>query len=192
MCVISGVVMSRRGTFLWALYSGWGFSTLGMGLLLLCKEKTPVVGAVFIYIVGGIGQGLLIVSLNLACQSIATAIDVAHAISMYTFMRTLGMCLGVAIGGTVFQNVMIKKLAEKGLPKSIAAEAENFVATLQAMPAGEEKDAYLAVYVGAFHGVYYVLLALAALCLVLTFFIRHHNMDKKLVSEHRLEGRQKA
>lgn len=142
LCVLSSILMSRRGTFLWALYSGWVFQTLGSGLLLLCTAATPVAGAVFIYIVAAAGQRQLLVALNLATQSIA------------------------------------------------AAEDEDFMAKMHAMPDGSvEKKKYLAVYIGAFHGVYCMLLALAALCLVLTFAISHHNMDKKLESGYKLQER---
>ena len=44
-------------------------------------------------------------SLNFSIQAIA------YAAAMYTFTRTFGICIGVAVGGSVFQNELQNILA---------------------------------------------------------------------------------
>ncbi|KAK8011013.1 major facilitator superfamily transporter [Apiospora arundinis] len=183
--VVAGITMSRRGTFLWAVRCGWAILTLGNGLLLMVGN-TSVVGNVFIFLVASLGEGLLIPSLNLATQAIARSEDVAFAVSLYTFMRTFGMCLGVAISGVIFQNVMLRQLRVLGLPDEIAADAESFVASLNEMAPGEEKSAYISAYLQSFYGIFYAYLALSAVCFLASFGIKHHDVNKKLDSEHRL------
>lgn len=187
--IITGLAMTRRGKFLWAIWTGWTMLILGNGLLLLLDQDVSIVTSVLIFLVSGIGQGLLITSINVAIQSIAASKDVGYALSMYAFMRTFGMCLGVAIGGTIFQNFMLRQLNERDLPLDVALHAERFVAEVTAMPVGPLKTALRDAYTGAFHGVFYTLLILAALCGVLSFFIKHHDMDKNLDSEHILRGK---
>lgn len=185
--ILTGVTISKRGAFLWAVWAGWLLLVLGEGLLLVLNQSVSVPVSVVIICVSGIGQGSLISSLNSASQSIAHAKDASYAVTMFTFMRTFGMCLGVAIGGAVFENVLLKALADRNLPTAVAKDSAAFVAELRAMDYGAEKVSYRSAYVEAFHGIFYVGLALSAFCLALTFLVKHHNMDIGLTSDHKIK-----
>lgn len=76
---------------------------------------------------------MLLTSVNVGIQAVSHVEDAGRAAAMYAFMRTLGMSIGVAVGGTVFQNVMKSKLDELGLPRSIAHDSEAFVKTMELM-----------------------------------------------------------
>jgi predicted MFS family arabinose efflux permease len=97
-------------------------------VLLDAQTITPL--WVVIFAVFGIGNGMLLTSVNVGIQAVSRVEDAGRAAAMYAFMRTLGMSIGVAVGGTVFQNVMIKKLDELGLPEEIAHNSEAFVAIM--------------------------------------------------------------
>lgn len=58
------------------------------------------------------------------------------AAATYTFLRQIGMAIGVGIGGTVFQNAMALKLSWEGLETNIAKHSEVFIAELKQMPNG--------------------------------------------------------
>lgn len=88
---------------------------------------------VVILAVFGIGHGMLLTSINVGIQAISHVEDAGRAAAMYAFMRTLGMSIGVAIGGTVFQNLMSAKLKDLGLPEEIAHNSEAFVAEMAVM-----------------------------------------------------------
>src|SRR2546423_13929193 len=62
------------------------------------------------------GSGVVLISVNFGIQAIVKTEDCGRATSMYAFIRTLGMTIGVAVGGTVFQNLMTQKLANLSLP----------------------------------------------------------------------------
>jgi hypothetical protein len=76
---------------------------------------------------------MLLTSVNVGIQAVSKVEDAGRAAAMYAFMRTLGMSIGVAIGGTAFQNAMSNKLDRLGLPESIGHNAEAFVKTLVLM-----------------------------------------------------------
>lgn len=76
---------------------------------------------------------MLLTSINVGIQAISSVEDAGRAAAMYAFMRTLGMSIGVAIGGTVFQNLMSAKLEDLGLPVEIAHNSEAFVAEMAVM-----------------------------------------------------------
>lgn len=108
-------------------------TAIGCGLLLLLDEETTTPVWATILGVFGIGHGVLLTSVNVGIQAVSRPEDAGRAAAMYAFMRTLGMSIGVAIGGTVFQNVMSSKLNKLGLPETIAHNSEAFVKTMSLM-----------------------------------------------------------
>ncbi|KAI0836350.1 major facilitator superfamily domain-containing protein [Hypoxylon sp. FL0890] len=186
--ILTGVLITRFGTFLWAIRSGLVIATLGNGLLLLLDRTRPIVATVFILLVHAFGQGFLLTALNVAAQAMGKTHDVAYAVTMFMFMRTFGMCLGVAVGGTVFGNVLLRALLKRNVPhaEEISQQSEAYVPLIKAMSPGPAKDAILDSYVEGFHGLFYLLIGLSGLLLVLSLFIKHQTLDKKLDSAHKL------
>ncbi len=131
--IIISLMTTRLGRYRWAIWSGWVVTALGCGLLVLLDvdTKTPVWAVILA--IFGIGHGMLLTSVNIGIQAVSRVEDAGRAAAMYAFMRTLGMSIGVAVGGTVFQNVMINKLDTLGMPHSIAHNSEAYVRTLAAM-----------------------------------------------------------
>lgn len=185
--VLVGRLMTRTGRYRWAIWLGWALSLLGTGLLIMLDATTKPYAWVLIFVVVGLGHGMVLMSLNFSVQASAETRNVAYAAAMYTFTRTFGMCIGVAIGGAVFQNQMKRKLGEVGLPQGVAANAEEFVGELKGLPRlGKESEyeEYVGAYVGGFRGVWEVLTAIAGFAGLLSLLIKELTMDKELDSEH--------
>lgn len=177
--------MTRIGRLRWALWSGWAFSCLAYGLLIILDESSSMVRWVFILIAVGIAQGLLIMPITFAVQAMAESQDVAYAAAMYTFLRAFGQSIGVAIGGTVFQNLLVRHLADRGLPTSIAKDAESFVEYLKALPVISTFRMQIThAYVLAFHGVFEVLLGIAVLGLLCSLGVAKFSLDRRNESRH--------
>ncbi|CAH0045996.1 unnamed protein product [Clonostachys solani] len=186
----AGLVMTRRGTYRWSINVGFIIMTLGNGLLVYLDQHKSVVQHLFIFLLSGIGHGFLLGSLNYANQATAKAQDVSFAVSMFTFMRAFGICIGVAVGGTVFSNLLLPALRDGGATpeqaQSITENSEAFVHILNEMPDNETKQALITAYVEAFRGIFYVLTALSALCTVLSFMTKQFNMNVAMQSGHHL------
>ncbi|KAK3312811.1 major facilitator superfamily domain-containing protein [Apodospora peruviana] len=131
--IVISLLTSRLGKFRWAVWGGWVLVAVSCGLLVLFDQNTKTVIWAVILAVFGIGHGMLLTSINVGIQAISNVEDAGRAAAMYAFMRTLGMSIGVAIGGTVFQNLMSKKLEELGLPDEISHNSEGFVPKMRAM-----------------------------------------------------------
>ncbi|KAA8894771.1 major facilitator superfamily transporter [Sphaerosporella brunnea] len=184
--VIVGIIMTRFGRFRWAIWSGWALALLATGCMILWGTHTNTTSWALMLLVLGLGHGLILSSVNLAAQAIANEEDVAFAAALYTFLRSFGMCLGVAIGGVVFQNVLTRSLRNRGLPGEIAPNATAFLATLKAMPMTDYKQHILDAYAEAFKGVFATLTGISGLGLIAGLAIGKHSMDKKLASRHSL------
>jgi MFS family permease len=187
--ILVSVLTTRLGRFRWAIWIGWTITCVGSGLLLLLNETTPTPVWAVIFAVFGIGSGMVLTGMNVSIQAISRVEDCGRAGSMYAFLRTLGMTVGVAVGGTTFQNVMLQKLKDLGLPEEIAYNAEAYIAKLAQMPATSSlRIGVVAAYVQGIHGVFWVVTGAAIFGLLASFIIRAHSMDKILASKFSLEG----
>ena len=182
---IVGIVMSRTGSFRWAVWCGWCITTLGTGLMILFGSNTSTATWVLIFIVIGFGHGFLLSGMGICAQAVSPTRDVAYAVAMYSFVRTFGMCVGVAIGGAVFSNQLPKTLAEAGLPSAIAIDSTSYVLQLKSPSITPEYRASVAeAYAQALRTVFEVLTGISALGGIISLAIIPYTMDKPLDSEH--------
>nr|XP_036574732.1 major facilitator superfamily transporter [Colletotrichum truncatum]KAF6781197.1 major facilitator superfamily transporter [Colletotrichum truncatum] len=187
--IVVSVLTSRLGRFRWAVWSGWAITSVGCGLLLLMDENTTTALWATYLAVFGIGNGMVLTSVNVATQAISRVEDCGRAACMYAFMRTLGMSVGVAVGGTTFQNVMANRLRELSLPEKIAYNAEAFALELAAMASEDPlRVGAMSAYLRGFRGVFWVMTATAVFGFLTSLVIRKHSMDKTLQSRFSLHG----
>lgn len=185
--VIVGILMSKYGRFRPAVWAGWIVTVVATSLLCLLGTNTRTAVFVIIFLCVGLGQGLLLSSLNFTVQAIARTQDVAYAAALYAFLRGVGLCLGVAIGGTIFQNFLSRYLVQAGLQTAIAENAEAFIATLKALPASEYKKNLLGAFAKAFRGLFAILSGISAVGGFVSLAVGKHGMDKPMDSEHVLQ-----
>jgi len=183
--IIFGVAMSKLGRYRWALWSGWILITLAGGLLILLDPEIAESHWILIFVFLGIAHGAGIMALIVCIQSAAETSDVAYAAATYMFARCFGMGVGVAVGGTIFQNTMVLSLSALNLPVEVASNAEAFVTTLLALPQDSiERQGYISAYSDSFKRIFEVLTAIAGLGLCLTLGIKNYSMNKRQESEH--------
>lgn len=181
--IVVSVLTSRLGRFRWAIWGGWGVTTVACGLFILFDLHTKMVLFAVVLSIFGVGTGMVLTSVNVGIQAIALPEDAAMAASMYGFFRSLGMPLGVALSGTVFQNAMSKKLQDYGLPGSIAHDSERWVFVLREMTDSPKKTAILESYMKGFDSVFIMMTGIAASALLASFVIRKFSMDKILMTQ---------
>jgi MFS family permease len=183
--IIVSILTTRLGRFRWAVWLGWAITTISCGLLQLLDEDTATPVWATILAIYGIGNGMVLTSVNVAIQAISRVEDCGRAAAMYAFTRSLGMSIGVAVGGNVFQNVMSNRLRDSDLSEQIAYHAEAFVPEIRKLaPADPVRVQALDAYVQGFHGVFWVIMGTAVFGFLAGLFIKSHSMDKTLQSEY--------
>jgi hypothetical protein len=190
--VVVGAVITRTGKYQWAIAFGWIFATLGTGLTISWNRGTVTVAWVIELIILGIGHGLNLNALNTASQAVCLPGDEGRAVGMYAFLRSFGMAMGVGVSGSVFQNVMKMKLRHLGLSTDIATNAEAYLLVLRQMGDTPERRIVISAYVAGFQGVFGFLTGLAGLALVVNLFIRHYEINKELITEHKISDDARA
>ncbi|KAE9362755.1 MFS general substrate transporter [Stipitochalara longipes BDJ] len=188
--IVVSAITTRIGRFRWAIWSGWLITTVGCGLLALLNLHTKTAVWAGVFVVFGVGSGMLLSSVNFGIQAISKSEDCGRAACMYSFVRSMGMSIGVAVSSTIFQNVMSSKLTSLGLPTSISHSSEGFVAVMKTMAADDPvRVGALKAYVQGFHGVFIAMACVSGTALLASLFIKTFSMDRSLESEFKLEAR---
>ena len=166
---------------------GWFLTTLGLGLLYLLDVDTPIVEWVFLNLVSGLGMGMLFPSMGFSIQASTANEDMAFAVAMYSFCRALGQTFGVAIGGTIFQNEMKKKLLAYPLLAAQAGEyakdASSLVQVIKGMEAGLKRTQLIQGYADSLKVVWLVMCGLAFMAFASSVAIRGLDINRALETE---------
>ncbi|EPE05429.1 mfs transporter [Ophiostoma piceae UAMH 11346] len=185
-----GVIAGMTGHYRWSLWVGWFLTTLGSGLLLLLKPDTSVAAWIWLNVPVGLGTGMLFPAMGLSVQAACEPVLNAQASAFYSFLRTFGQSIGVAISGVIFQNMFQKKLLRIPAFASVAAEysrdATSIIYVIKAMPDSADKTSLVKAYNDSLHTIYISMLAFSAFCLVLTFFIKGYSLNQEHVTNQGL------
>ncbi|KAM7185636.1 putative mfs multidrug transporter protein [Naviculisporaceae sp. PSN 640] len=187
---VVGIVAGLTGIYRPSIWLGFALTTLGSGLLLLLKPESSVPAWIFLNIPVGIGTGMLFPAMGLSIQAACEPILNGQAAAFYSFVRTFGQSVGVAISGVIFQNVFRRKLEDLPAFAEVAFEysrdATAVVGIIQGMPGGREKDDLVVAFNEALHVIWISLIAFSALGLVVSVAVKGHSLNQEHVTEQGL------
>lgn len=188
VAAVVGVLVSIMGTYQWALWVGWALTCIGFGLLYIEDGNTPNVIWISLNIVPGLGMGILFTSMIMAVLAASKPVDVAYAASFFTFTRTFGNCIGVAVGGAIFQNQVKHNLKAYPLLASLAdqysEDSAALIEIIKIMPKSQMKDQLIQSYADSLNVVWVTMSALSGLAFFCNFGIKAYTLKQALVTEH--------
>lgn len=196
LAVVTGIMITKTGRYRWAVWSGWVLTLIGLGLCIILDVNTSVPAWIFLTIVSGVGLGILFPSMQFALQAATTPKDVGFAVAMFSFFRTFGQTIGVAIGGVIFQNQMEKKL--RAYPQfasratELAKNAAALVQIIKSTPDGQDKLDLRTAYVDSVRLIFIVLCALAGVALFASLFIKGYSLDTAMDTEQGFKHKKKS
>lgn len=190
-----GIIAGITGHYRWSLWIGWFLTTLGSGLLLLLKPDTSIAAWVWLNVPVGIGSGMLFPAMGLSIQAACEPKFNAQATAFFSFLRTLGQSIGVAVSGVIFQNSFKKKLLDLPAFASVADEysrdATSVVSVIKAMAPSPEKTDLVQAYSDSLRVIYISLVAFAGFCFLLTLLIRGYSLNQEHVTNQGLIDKEK-
>ena len=188
--IISGVIITKTGTFRGVIWLGWIVTTLGFGVTILLDVETTTVQWVFLGLCTGVGLGFVNSALALVNQAASDDSNMAFAISLSIFFRAMGQCIGVAICGVIFQNQMKAHLLAIPALASQASEyskdASSTVLAIKSLPNTESKRLLIQAYADSLKILWVVLCALSGVAMLGGIFLRKASLDRNLSSEQGL------
>jgi hypothetical protein len=103
--IVVSIITTRIVRFRWAIWGGWLITTAGCGLFTLLHQHTKTALWAGAFVVFGVGSGMLLSSVNFGIQAISNPEDCGRAACMYSFVRSMGMSIGVAVSPLLHYNL---------------------------------------------------------------------------------------
>ncbi len=160
-------------------------------MLILLRGDTETTMWVVLCLIPGFGYGILYPSMSFAVQAPASDEDLPFAAAMFSFFRSLGQTIGVAIGGVVFQNTLLRKTKENPMLAGDEADvwsknASALVEFIKSLSDGEEqlKEGLINAYVDSLRVVWIVMCGFAWVAFSLSIcFTKDMSLDRDHVTE---------
>jgi hypothetical protein len=199
--VITGLVITRIGSYRWAIWIGWIITTIGMGLLILLDVDTSTGGWIGLNMIVGFGTGMLFGAMAFAVQASVNIDSIAVAVCMFSFFRSLGsvgspareiatiganieQTIGITIGGTVFQNRIRQQLEQY---PQFASAGSNYVddgialiTAIKTLPEDAGRSILVQAYAKALQTIWQDMCFVSAAGLLLSLFIQSYTLDVPL------------
>lgn len=154
---------------------------------MLLDPTTSTAAWIFINLIAGLGIGFLYPALGYGVQASSTDEDMAYAVTLLAFFRNLGQTIGVAVGGSIFQNQVRKKMMGyellAPLAEQYAQDASGLVQVIKAMPEGLMKTQLVDSYSGALKYVWLVSCVCAGVAFAVSLLTEELPLDRALVTE---------
>ncbi|KAE8139094.1 major facilitator superfamily domain-containing protein [Aspergillus pseudotamarii] len=170
---VTGILITRFGYIHWPLWLSWIITVIATGCLISWDTSTTTVQWALNLVAVGVGHGITLSSLNSCVQVLADPKDTSYAFAMYAFVRTIGMCVGVPVGGTTFSNRLKFHAHNLGLPAEIGGNMVGAIDAFKDMTAtAEQVEVFKLAYARAFRNVAEALTGIAVLGLIVSVFVR--------------------
>jgi len=184
LAIITGCMVSKTGKYRWAILAGFALTTFGVFLNLRLDISTSIPAWIFLTTVSGIGLGMLFGSMEFAVQAASSDADQAFAVATFSFFRTFGQAVGVAVGGVVFQNQMMKNLRQSQhfapYAGELARDAAALVQLIKDTIDPDQKMELRLVYIKSLRTIFIVLGTISFASFLLSFLIKDYDMDRAL------------
>lgn len=177
--MVVGICIANSGHFRWALRTGWALVFVAQGLLILWGFHTSIAQCAITIIILGIGHGLVLSSLNFGTQATAQLGQEHQAAAKYMFYRSFGMALGVGIGASAFQNIMVIRLKYFGISTKLALDLEATKSVTWSSLQGEQPRQVLESSLYGIHGIYGLFCGAAGLAFLACFVVGPGNKEQE-------------
>ncbi|KAI8634149.1 major facilitator superfamily domain-containing protein [Xylariaceae sp. FL1651] len=152
---------------------GWLAWAVGLGLMSTLDEHSGLGKQVGYSLLIGVGVGNTLQPALIAVQAGVERRDMAVVTSFRNFVRNLGATLGLAIGGTLLNNIVANSLSALSLSddaaKSLLSSPQTYLSSLPPDEADHVRMVLIPAYRHAFRVIFLLGASLAALAFVLAF-----------------------
>ena len=196
--MLAAIALSRWGKFKPIHFVGFGFTTLGMGLLSLLDQDTSIAEWAVFQMICALGIGMIIDTLLPAFQAPVEEKDQALATSTWGFVRAFGSIWGVAVPAVIFNNVIDGRVDEMvsdararellGAGGAYQSASAEFVRQFE--PAVQEE--IRALYVLALRRVFWIGAIFAVVGVLLVLIEKEVPLRKALDTEFGIKKREKG
>ncbi|SCV37385.1 related to tetracycline efflux protein (otrb) [Fusarium fujikuroi] len=171
----SGLIVHWVGRYRECILFGWLCWAIGLGLMSTLDENTGVGKQIGYSVLIGVGVGNTLQPALIATQAGVERRDMAVVTSFRNFVRNLGATLGLAVCGTVLNNVLAGSLSSLNLDghdsKTLLGNPQTFLDTVSSSEAERIRSVLIPAYRQGFRIIFLIGAGVASLAFVLAFFL---------------------
>ncbi|KAH6586224.1 hypothetical protein BASA50_000689 [Batrachochytrium salamandrivorans] len=181
MSIITGQLVSRFGYYKPFLFIGSILLTIGAVLISTLSQHSTHAEQIGYLLLAGLGVGCMIQIRTIGIQASVSPHNIAVATSSSTFFQSLGGSIGVAIVGTIFNNVLQSQLGPE-LAKAVSSNPDGIKHMSEA-----QRNVVLDGFTAAFGTSYKATIPLAAIIFLVAFVVKQKPPTAKLDTSVALE-----
>ncbi|KAI0814465.1 major facilitator superfamily domain-containing protein [Xylaria sp. FL0064] len=172
---LSGLIVHWVGRYRECVLFGWLAWAIGLGLMSTLDENSGLGKQVGYSILIGVGVGNTLQPALIAIQAGVERRDMAVVTSFRNFVRNLGATLGLAICGTLLNNIVANTISSLSLSdesaKSLLSSPQSYLSSLPADEAAHVRSVLIPAYRHAFRVIFILGASLAAFAFVIAFLL---------------------
>ncbi|GAW22579.1 hypothetical protein ANO14919_121190 [Xylariales sp. No.14919] len=172
---LSGLIVHWVGRYRECVLFGWLAWAIGLGLMSTLDENSGLGKQVGYSLLIGVGVGNTLQPALIAVQAGVERRDMAVVTSFRNFVRNLGATLGLAICGTLLNNIVANALSMLSLSdeaaKSLLSSPQSYLSSLPTDQAENVRSVLIPAYRHAFRVIFLLGASLAAFAFVLAFVL---------------------
>ncbi|KAI1177552.1 major facilitator superfamily domain-containing protein [Nemania sp. FL0916] len=172
---LSGLIVHWVGRYRECVLFGWLAWAIGLGLMSTLDENSGLGKQVGYSLLIGVGVGNTLQPALIAVQAGVERRDMAVVTSFRNFVRNLGATLGLAICGTLLNNIVASTLSTLSLgdeaADSLLRNPQSYLSTLPMDEAQHIRSVLIPAYRHAFRVIFLLGAALAAFAFVIAFVL---------------------
>ncbi|KAF4983409.1 hypothetical protein FZEAL_1138 [Fusarium zealandicum] len=172
---LSGLIVHWVGRYRECILFGWMCWAVGLGLMSTLDEHTGVGKQIGYSILIGVGVGNTLQPALIATQAGVERRDMAVVTSFRNFVRNLGSTLGLAVCGTVLNNILANSLSALDLDsqesKTLLGNPQSFLDTVSPSEADRIRAVLIPAYRKGFRVIFLIGAAIAVLAFILAFIL---------------------
>ncbi|KAF4224934.1 hypothetical protein CNMCM6457_008792 [Aspergillus fumigatiaffinis] len=169
----SGLVVHWVGRYRECILFGWMIWAVGLGLFSTLDQSSGLGKQIGYGILTGVGVGNTLQPALIAIQAGVERRDMAVVTSFRNFVRNLGGTLGLAVAGTIINNILSSSISSLGFTasetRSFLSSPQNYLSGLSADEAERVRALVIPAYKRGFGIIFVIGGALAAFAFCLAF-----------------------
>ncbi|KAH7929621.1 MFS general substrate transporter [Leucogyrophana mollusca] len=183
MAIVSGIIVSRTGSYRSVISIAWAVMTIGWGLMIMLDSTSSTAVQEIYPLISTLGIGCLFQTSITVLQAAMPTKDMATSSGAFMFLRTVGGAVGIAVGEAIIASVLPQKLTGiPGLEGSTSAAALNGgISKIHQITDVSVRDALMHAYSKSISTIWIMNTPISAVGFILALFMRAYSLQRTVV-----------
>lgn len=181
----AGYLITATKRYQEIIWASFVLATVGCGLLIMLNERTPTAVVVVLLLVAGIGVApcfnSLLIPIHASFDDTFDNSAIAMSASAYSFIRTIGLSLGISISGLV----CFDGLRQLDAGKTSGLSISQLIEKLNTMDE-TDKSRTVRAFSSAMRNVFIQVTVMMAIGMLASFLVKRHVLGEKVRSDHKI------